>query len=117
MRLIHEIVEDLRGPADEDVTPLSAALTALLEGERGSLAELRQRFADVGLGPVIESWRGNGRKLPIRPQDLRVILGEERAEDLATLAGMTSSAFLARLARVLPDAVHRLEHEAEDSGA
>jgi uncharacterized protein YidB (DUF937 family) len=109
MRLIHEVIENLRVSApDEAITPMSAALLKLLGGERGSLPELAERFTEAGLGPVMASWIGNGPNLPIRPSDLRSVLGEERAQDLATLAGLPSGEFLVHLARLLPAAVHRM---------
>jgi uncharacterized protein YidB (DUF937 family) len=113
MRLIHEVIEDLRGLPDEDVTPIGAALEALLGGERGSLPELADRFTEAGLGDIMASWIGNGPNLPISPRDLRHILGEERVADLATLAGLPSGDFLVRLARLLPAAVHRMTPEGE----
>jgi len=111
MRLIHEVVEDLRGLPDEEVTPFGAVLIALLGGERGSLPELRQRFAEAGLGDIMESWIGDGPNLTISRRDLRHVLGEERVQDLATLAGMPSGEFLVHLARLLPAAVHRMTPE------
>ena len=113
MRLIHEVIEDLRGLPDVEVTPMGAALEELLGGERGSLPELAERFAEAGLGHIMESWIGNGPNLPISTRDLRHILGEERAEDLATLTGMASGDFLVHLARLLPAAVHRMTPEGE----
>ena len=93
MRLIHEVIEDLRGRPDEDGTPLGAALEELLGGERGSLPELADRFTEAGLAEVMASWIGNGPNLPISTSDLRRVLGEERAEDLATLAGLDVRGF------------------------
>ena len=113
MRLIHEVIEDLRGLPDEAVTPMSAALEELLGGERGSLPELADRFTEAGLGGIMASWVGNGPNLTISTRDLRRILGEERVEDLATLAGLTSGDFLVHLARLLPAAVHRMTPEGE----
>ena len=113
MRLIHEVIEDLRGLPDDEVTPMAAALEELLGGERGSLPELAERFTEAGLGHVMASWIGNGPNLPVSTRDLRQILGEERAEDLATLAGMASGDFLVHLARLLPAAVHRMTPEGE----
>ncbi|MDR3539001.1 MAG: YidB family protein [Acetobacteraceae bacterium] len=111
MRYIHQVIEDLRGLPDDEVTPLGAALNELLGGERGSLPDLADRFTEAGLGAIMASWIGNGPNLPISVRDLRHVLGEERAEDLATLAGMTSGEFLVRLARLLPAAVHRMTPE------
>jgi uncharacterized protein YidB (DUF937 family) len=107
MRLIHRLIDELGDLPLENVTPMGAALEELLGGERGSLTELANRFAQAGLGRVMASWIGKGPRLKISPQDLRRILGEERVEDLATLAGLRSEDFLAHLARLLPTAVHR----------
>ena len=111
MRLIHQVIDDLRGLPDEDVSPMAAALEELLGGERGSLPELADRFTQAGLGRIMASWIGNGPNLPISTRDLRIILGEERTEDLATLAGLASEGFLVHLARQLPMAVHRMTPE------
>jgi len=111
MRLIHEVIEDLRGWHDEELTPFGVVLEELLGGERGSLPELRDRFIEAGLGHIMASWIGDGPNLPISTRDLRRVLGEERVEDLATLAGLPSGDFLVRLARLLPAAVHRMTPE------
>ena len=113
MRLIHDVIEDLRGLPDEPVTPLGAALEELLGGERGSLPELADRFTQAGLGNIMASWIGHGPNLTISTRDLRRILGEERVEDLATLAGLSSGDFLVHLARLLPAAIHRMTPEGE----
>jgi uncharacterized protein YidB (DUF937 family) len=111
MRLIHEVIESLRGWHDEETTPLGAALIELLGGERGSLPELADRFTEAGLAPVMASWTGDGPKLPISTQDLRRVLGAERVGDLATLTGLPSDEFLAIFVRVLPNAIHHMTQE------
>ena len=113
MRLIHQVIDDLRGLPDEEVSPIGAALEELLGGERGSLPELAERFTRAGLGHIMASWVGNGPNLPISPRDLRYVLGDARVEDLATLAGLSSGDFLVHLARLLPSAVHRMTPEGE----
>ena len=113
MRLIHEVIEDLGELPDGPITPMGAALVELLGGERGSLPELAERFTQAGLAPVMASWIGNGPNLPISTRDLRRVLGEQRAEDLATLAGLESEAFLVLLTRLLPAAVHRMTPEGD----
>ena len=111
MRLIYEVIEDLRGRPEEDGTPIGAALEELLGGERGSLPELADRFTEAGLAEIMASWIGNGPNLPISTDDLRRVLGEERVEDLATLAGLDSESFLVHLARLLPASVHHMTPE------
>ena len=113
MRLIHEVIKDLRALPDGPITPMGAALEELLGGERGSLPELAERFSEAGLGHIMASWISHGPNLTISTRDLRRVLGEERTEDLATLAGMTSGDFLVHLARLLPAAIHRMTPEGE----
>jgi len=111
MRLVHEVVATLQRDTDDYVTPMSAALQELLGGGRGSLPELADRFSAAGLAEIMASWIGNGPNLPISTADLRRVLGEERVEDLATLAGLDSERFLIHLTRVLPYAVHHMTPE------
>lgn len=106
MQYIHNVVDDLRAPPDDGTTPMGTAIADLLDGERGSLPELVDRFVEAGLAHIMASWIGDGPNLPISTGELRRVLGEERAEDLATVAGLSSEAFLTQLARMLPTAVH-----------
>ncbi len=108
MRWIHEVTGGLQGLPDEASSPMGAALQALLGGARGSVAELADRFTEAGLASVMASWIGEGPRLPIGTRDLRRVLGKERVRDLATLAGLPPTPFLQRLARQLPEAVHRM---------
>ncbi|HUC17927.1 MAG TPA: YidB family protein [Acetobacteraceae bacterium] len=111
MRLIHHVIEEAATQPDEEITPLGAALEALLGGQRGSLPELADRFTAAGLGYVMASWISRGPNLPIAPEDLGRILGHERVKDLATLTGLKAREFLKRLSRALPEAVHRMTPE------
>lgn len=112
MRFLHEVIADLRHHAENHaITPLGHVLEELLGGERGSLHDLADRFTQAGLGDIMASWIGNGPNLPIRPEELRRVLGEARVQDLATLAGMPSAALLERLCRLLPAAVHAMTPE------
>jgi len=113
MRLIHEVIDNLQEWHDEETTPLGAALTEVLGGERGSLPDLAAHFAKAGLTPILQSWIDEGPALPIDPRDLRIILGDERVGDLATLTGLPSAEFLAVFARVLPSTVHRMTRHPE----
>jgi uncharacterized protein YidB (DUF937 family) len=108
MQLIHTVIDDLQALRDDDVTPMGAALAELLGGERGPLIDLADRFTQADLGEIMASWIGNGPKLSISMHDLRRVLGESWAEELATLAGLESEAFLRRLVGLRPDAVHRM---------
>jgi uncharacterized protein YidB (DUF937 family) len=112
MRLLHEVIDDLQHHAEEHaITPLGHVLEELLGGERGTLHDLADRFTQAGLGQIMASWIGPGPNLPIHPEELRQVLGEERVQDMATLAGMPSAALLERLCRLLPPTVHAMTAE------
>lgn len=111
MRLIDTVIEDLQALHEDEVTPMGAALMELLGAGRGSLIDLADRFTQADLGEIMASWIGNGPNLPISTHDLRRVLGEARVEELATLAGLGSEAFLQRLVRLLPEAVHHMTPE------
>jgi uncharacterized protein YidB (DUF937 family) len=112
MRFVHEVVDDLQHHAEEGaITPLGHVLEELLGGQRGTLHDLADRFNQAGLGAIMASWIGHGPALPIIPDELRRILGEERVQDMATLAGISSAAVLERLCRVLPPTVHAMTPE------
>src|SRR3974390_2538893 len=109
MRLVHQIVDDPDDWHDQELlSPFGSAIVELLDGERGSLPELTERFAKAGLDRIMASWIGDQAPLPISAAELRHVLGERRVEDLATLAGMESEVFLQRLAQVLPAEINVL---------
>jgi uncharacterized protein YidB (DUF937 family) len=114
MRLLHEVIDDLHHHAEEQaITPLGHVLEALLGGERGTLHDLADRFTQAGLGGIMASWIGHCPSLPITAEQLRQVLGEERVQDMATLAGMPSAALLEQLCRILPPAVHAMTQEGD----
>ena len=114
MRLVHEVIYDLHYRAKEHaIRPLGHVREELLGGERGTLPDLAGRFTQAGLGSVITSRTGNRPNLAIRPGDLRRAMGKERAQDMATLAGMRSDALLDRLCRMLPPTGHAMTPEGD----
>jgi uncharacterized protein YidB (DUF937 family) len=114
MRLQHEVIDDLHHHAEEHaITSIGHVLEELLEGERGSLPDLADRFTQAGLGLIMASWIDHGPNLPIAPEQLRHVLGEERVQDMATLAGLRSAALLDQLSWILPRAVHAMTPEGD----
>ena len=106
MRLLHEVIDDLQHHAEEPaITPLGHVVEQLLDGERGSLRDLADRFSQAALAHLMASWLGRGPDLPIRPDQLGRVLGEERVQDMATLAGLRPTALLEQLCLILPPAI------------
>jgi hypothetical protein len=61
MRLVHELIEDVRGWQDEKA---AAALVCLVAAQ-ASLAELADRFVASGLRSAMAFWPRIGATLPI----------------------------------------------------
>lgn len=94
------------------VTPMGAAMQALLGDGPDAAQALMARFAARRLGPVAESWLGDGPARPVTPRMLLRVLGWREADRLAALAGLPTGEFLGRLVRLLPDAMRRQLTEA-----
>src|SRR6185312_3536390 len=102
MRLLHEVYEELPEATGGDFAPLRAVLSDLLEGPRGNLPDLIDRFTEAGLASIMASWVEGGPCLPVTADQLRTVLGSERVRDFATLAGLPEQELLTRLAHRLP---------------
>jgi uncharacterized protein YidB (DUF937 family) len=114
MRLLHEVIGDLHHHAEEHaITPIGHVLEELLEGERGFLHDLADRPTQTAPGSIMACWTGHGSNLPIPPEQLRHVLGEERVQDMAILAGVRSAALLDQLSRTLPRASHAMTPEGD----
>ena len=76
-------------------------------GSFGGLAGLVAAFERAGLGPIIQSWIGQGPNQPVSPDQLQNTLGQDRVRAMSQSAGMSSQSFLSELSQHLPEAVDR----------
>lgn len=75
-------------------------------GGMGGLGGLVSQFENAGLGHVVQSWIGNGANMPVSPQQLQNVFGEQQVQTMANQAGMQSGDFLSQLSQHLPNAVN-----------
>lgn len=120
MPVLTQVIEDLLGAMphrpDQNVSALRGLLAALFAGVPGGqnstgvggLQGLATRFRAVGLSPIMESWLGDGPDLPVTPNQLWRVLGDERVQAMAAHAGLTPEALLVQLSQFLPGVVSRL---------
>ncbi len=89
---------------------LLQAVAGLLgkDGSIGGLAGLVQAFQKNGLGEIVNSWVSTGRNLPVTPSQVEQGLGSDLLSQLASTAGLPSSATSSQLAGLLPDLVDKL---------
>ncbi len=93
--------------------PLDSVRKALGDGPvatriTSGLGELAEQFKTSGLGDAASSWIGTGANAPISEQQMEQALGPDLIDGLVRQTGLTRDDLLARLAKVLPEAVDRL---------
>ena len=71
------------------------------------LGELVDRFNQSGQGDKANSWVGSGPNQDVAPGELEQALGPEVLDAIARQTGLSREDLLARLSKVLPDAVDR----------
>jgi uncharacterized protein YidB (DUF937 family) len=77
-------------------------------GGQGGLNNLISQFSSNGLGDVIGSWVSTGKNLPISPEQLKGVLGDDTVKNIASKLGIDSNALTSQLSNLLPDVVDKL---------
>ena len=102
------------GVASGDALQAVVAMLARAEPGGGGLDGLDglvRRFERGGLGELVASWIGTGRNLPVSPDQLSAVLGEEQLGQFAHLLGVSRGDAALQLSSVLPQVVDRLTPE------
>jgi len=100
-------------PAPERSGGLLGSLGGLLgAGGAGAilnsgLGELVDRFKQAGQGEKADSWVGTGPNQAVEPSDLETAVGPELIDAISKQTGLSREDLLARLSKVLPEAVDR----------
>lgn len=112
---IADFVKGLNGP-DAAGGALDSVKKALGDGPvatriTGGLGELVDQFKTSGLGEAANSWIGTGPNAPITDAQMEQALGPDLIDGLMKQTGLSREDILARLAKVLPEAVDKLTPE------
>ena len=116
MGLLDQVIGGLMGGSG-GASPIGGILTSLLSGGQqggvgtsgqtsGGIGGLVSMFEQAGLGHIAQSWVGNGPNLPVSPQQLQGVLGDDRVQSMASQSGMQPQDFLSQLSQHLPNAVN-----------
>lgn len=93
-------------------SPLVAILGSLLanNGPAGGLGGLMEAFQRNGQGDVIGSWVGTGENMPISPDILGKVLGQDVLSQLGAQAGggLSQGDLLGSLSQILPGVVDKM---------
>ena len=95
-------------PSESGSSALLSGLMGILNSHPGGVSGLTQVFEQNGLGHLISSWIGTGENLPISPDQISSVLGNERVAEIAAKAGISPDAASARLAELLPRVIDKL---------
>ena len=109
---ISEFVKGL-GSSDAAGGALDSVKKALGDGPlatkiTGGLGELVDQFTTGGQGEKAKSWVGSGPNQPISEPQMEQALGADLIDSLVKQTGLTRDDLLARLSKVLPEAVDKL---------
>ena len=86
----------------------AAALLCDLFAKTGGINGLMKKFQENGLENIINSWIGNGEKLPVSTEQLGQIIGKANIEQFASQVDLNRNIFEMLLAKGLPKVVHQL---------
>jgi uncharacterized protein YidB (DUF937 family) len=74
-------------------------------GQGGGLAGLMEKFQAAGLGEQMNSWVGTGQNLPVSPEQLGSVFGQDQMSQMAERMGLSTGDLGAQLSQMLPQAV------------
>lgn len=77
-------------------------------GQGGGLAGLMEKFQAAGLGEQVNSWVGSGQNLPVSPEQLGNVFGQDQMSQMAEKMGLSTGDLGAQLSQMLPQAVDRV---------
>jgi uncharacterized protein YidB (DUF937 family) len=77
-------------------------------GQGGGLAGLMEKFQAAGLGEQVNSWVGSGQNLPVSPEQLGGVFGQDQMSQMAEKMGLSTGDLGTQLSQMLPQAVDRV---------
>jgi uncharacterized protein YidB (DUF937 family) len=95
------------GPQGSQQRALIAMVLQMLQ-QSGGLQGLLRQMQGSGYGEQAQSWIGTGQNMPITPDILAQILGQNRVHEMAQQLGMSDQDAAGRMAEALPDVVDRM---------
>jgi uncharacterized protein YidB (DUF937 family) len=85
---------------------MATALNGFIE-KHGGVKGIVDQFEKEGFGPTVRSWVGTGENLPITPEAIHKVLGNETVQQLAAKIGVSPDELAAKLSQILPVAVDK----------
>lgn len=92
-----------------DIEKIANAMKGLIANSDGSLdlAVIVGNLSRNGLGEIVGSWLGMGENKEISPEDVNVLLGDEKIDAFAAELGLDRESAKSALADALPQVVDK----------
>lgn len=92
-----------------DIEKIANAMKGLIANSDGSLdlAAIVGNLSKNGLGEIVGSWLGMGENKVISPEDVNVLLGDEKIDTFAAELGLDRESAKSALADALPEVVDK----------
>ena len=109
MGLFDSILGSVLGGGDKTQMLTSLATSLIANHSSGNgLNGLMQQFEQQGLGHLMQSWVGNGTNLPISPEQVQQVLGNQYVQQFAQQHGIDLNTASATIAQLLPQLVNHV---------
>ena len=108
MDILSAIKSVLGGGADSKQNDVVSMVMNIVGGQGGGLNGLISQFTSKGLGDVVSSWVGTGNNLPVSPDQIKHVLGNDTLKELASKTGMDQNSLSGKLSDLLPQVVDKL---------
>lgn len=92
---------------------LAGSVLGMMSKDKGGIGGLLEQFQNNGLGDVAKSWVSTGNNLPVSPEQLLGVFGQEKVSAMAEESGMDLQKFLPILTAALPVIVDKLTPDGE----
>lgn len=101
-----KIKDLISGAAGSGTGPAPAPGTTASSG--GFLNDIVDKFRNIGAGQAADSWVAKGPNAEVTTQQTEGALGGDLIDQLVKQTGLSRDELLARLSKVVPDAVDRM---------
>ena len=108
MGLLYNIGKMLGGSGGTQSNLVNEVMGLLNNEQTGGLTGLVEKFSGKGLGDIAKSWVGTGQNLPVTPQQVQQVLGNDTIKQFASKMGINSDQVTQQLSTILPKVVDKL---------
>lgn len=116
--LASQVLGSLSGANTEHQAGLMDAVSGMLNDPQvGGVSGLVSAFEQQGLGGIIGSWIGTGKNLPISPEQLQSVLGDERIQAIAKGMGLSTQDVSSHLSQLMPTLIDKMTPDGQAPAA